>query len=775
MTQTERPNRHVGSPTERIEDLRLLRGKGRFVDDIHPANLAHGVVLRSPYAHARIISIDVEAARSAAGVLAVFTAADFDGPTPTVPIRLFPTPGLERFQPPVLAEHKVRYVGEPVAFVVAETQALAEDALELIAVEFDPLPAVSDIGLTALDETDPPAAPALLFDGTDSNRAITYSMTLGDGPDPFADAPYARLERFYCHRHTGVTMECRGSLAEWDEARQHMTVSGASKVPFPNRRILAGLLNLPESAVDMIEGDAGGSFGVRGEFFPEDFLTPFAARTLGRPVKWIEDRREHFLTVSHARDARADIEIACDQQGGILGVRGVIRVDIGAYLRPAGVITPRNIGQFYTGPYRVPWVRIEVHAELSNKSPSATYRGPGRYETDFFRERLFDLVATDMGFDPVEFRRRNLLTSEELPHPMPTVSPTPNDTALDSGVYAHIMDTALEKADWAAKQVLQGQLIGGRYHGLALGCFIEGGAAGPSESAKIEVDAEGRYAVFVGSSTVGQGVETALSQIAADALDAPFSAIKLYHGSTPYLKQGWGSYHSRSTVMGGSAILVCASDLKPLIIAAGAAALGVEAEAVSVRDGRVFATDGRSKGLGELDRTTLSVERLFHNTKHTYSYGTHVAHVAVDPGTGHIEVVDYVTVEDPGVVVNPLTLHGQCVGAVVQGLGGTILEHLVYDDEGQMLSASFADYLMPLATDFPNIHAYTVPICPSPNNPLGLKGAGEGGIIPVGGVIANAVARALSSFDVQPRRLPLTPPTVWRLIEDARAAHERSA
>jgi carbon-monoxide dehydrogenase large subunit len=775
MTQAPPPNRHVGSAIERVEDLRLLRGKGRFVDDIHPENLAHAVVLRSPYAHARIVSIDVEAARSATGVLAVFTAADLGDPVPTVPLRLFPSPGLERFQAPVLAVGKVRFVGEAVAFVVAETQALAEDALELIEVEFDPLPAVSDIGLAALDQSIPPPAPALLFEETGANRAITYSMTRGDGPDPFAGAPYVRRESFYCHRHTGVTMECRGVVAQWDEARQHMTVSGASKVPFPNRRILAGLMDLPETAVDMIEGDAGGSYGVRGEFFPEDFLAPFAARALRRPVKWIEDRREHFLAISHARESRADMEIACDASGRILGVRGTIRVDLGAYIRTAGVITPRNVGQFFTGPYRAPWVRIEVHVELSNKSPCGTYRGPGRYETDFFRERLFDLIAADLDLDPVEFRRRNLVPADALPYPMPTISPTPNDTALDSGVYAHIMDVALEKAGWAAKQALQGRLIDGRYHGLAMGCFIEGGAAGPAENAKIEVDADGCFAVYVGSSTVGQGVETALSQIAADALEVPFSAIRLYHGSTPYLKEGWGSYHSRSTVMGGSAILMCAADLKPLIAAAGAKALGVPAEVVCLRDGRVYDPDGRSKGLAELDRGDLSVERQFRNSKHTYSYGTHVAHVAVDPGTGHIEIIDYVTVEDPGVVVNPLTLHGQCVGAVVQGLGGTILEHLVYDNEGQMLSASFADYLMPLATDFPNIRSYTIPICPSPNNPLGAKGAGEGGIIPVGGVIANAVARALASFGVQPRRLPLTPPAVWRLIEEARARRATEA
>jgi carbon-monoxide dehydrogenase large subunit len=559
-------------------------------------------------------------------------------------------------------------------------------------------------------------------------------------------------------------METRGIVATWDAVHDRMTVYGASKVPFANRKILAKLMGVPETSVEMIEGDAGGSYGVRGEFFPEDFLIPFAAMQLDRPVKWIEDRREHFLAISHSRDALADIEIACDRDGHILGLRGHIRVDVGAYLRTAGLISPRNAGQFFPGPYRFTNFAVEVSVELSNKSPSGTYRGPGRYEADFFRERLFDLVADDLGIDPVLFRRRNLVTEEELPYAMPVVDPSPNPTALDSGVYEHVLDLCLEKIGWSEKQHLQGCQVDGLYQGLAVGCFIEGGAAGPSENAKIELDERGNFLVYVGSSLVGQGLQTVLSQIAADALGVGIERIRILHGSTTYVKDGWGSYHSRSTVMGGSAILLCVKDFLPLMEQAAATRLGVEAGAVQFAGGQFLVSGGRTFPAGLVSDCNLSVERTFFNSKHTFSYGTHAVHIGVDAETGRINILDYVAVEDPGVIVNPVTLHGQSVGAIVQGLGGTLMEHLIYDEAGQMLTASFADYPLPLASDFPNIRSFSVALRPSPNTPLGIKGAGEGGIIPVGGLISNAVANALRSFGVQPRRLPLSPPAVWKLV-----------
>jgi carbon-monoxide dehydrogenase large subunit len=753
----------IGRPIERVEDPRLLRGRGRYVDDLSRDRQLYAVVLRSSMAHGTIRKIDVSAAAAMPGVHVVLTAADIGKPLPRVPGRLFPLPEHEPFYQPVIASSKVRYVGEPLALVIAESPALGEDALELIEVDIEPLPAVSDRA-TSLEGA------SLLFEAHGSNCAIHYRTSKGDAAKAFVMADRVVRQQFRVHRHTGITMEPRGVLAEWDAARGRMTVWGAAKVPFANRRILAAAMGLAEDAVEMVEGDNGGSFGVRGEFFPEDFLVPFAARLLGRPVKWTEDRREHFLAVSHSRDVSADVELACRSDGEVLAIRGRAWVDIGAYLRSGGVITSRNVGQFLAGPYRIENVDVDVAVQLSNKSPSGTYRGPGRYEADFIRERLFDLAAGELGIDRVTFRRRNLVPEDEMPYPVPNIAPAPNPTQLDSGAYALVLDRCLAEARWEEKQSLQGKLIDGRYHGLALGCFIEGGAAGPKENARIVVEADGALSVYVGSSAVGQGVETVLGQIAADAMDVSFDRVRVLHGSTSYVQEGWGSYASRSTVMGGSAILAAAAALKDRIREAAAKRFNCAPEEVTIARGRVTAPDARALTLADLAPQGLADESSFLNHRHTYTYGTHIAHVAVDARLGHVQLVNYVAVEDVGRIINPLTLHGQVVGAIVQGLGGTLLEDLVYDREGQLLTATFADYLMPLATDFPQITAISLELRPSPFNPLGAKGAGEGGIIPVGGVIANAVAAALRSFNVEPNELPLSPPMVWRLLANARRA-----
>src|SRR5215510_7751675 len=637
-----RVNTLIGSPVERVEDLRFVQGRGQFVADLTRPGQWHAAMVRSPVAHGRIRAIDASAALAMPGVRAVVTAGDIGTPIPLIPFRR-PNPTIAPYAQPVIASQVVRYVGEPVAMV------------------------------------------------------------------------------------------------------------------------------LPEKAVDYVEYDVGGGFGARGEFYPEDFLVAFAARKFGRPVKWVEDRREHFMTIAHSRETECELEIALDRDGIILGLRGDIWCDIGAYVRPNGMTPVRNVAQFTTGPYRVRNLSLTAHAMTTNKTPSGTYRGPGRFEGCFFMDRLLDMAASDLALDRLDMRRRNLIALDEMPYRLASVEPNDGfgQTACDSGDYASTFERCVTEARWVEKTPMQGQLIDGRYHGLGVACFIEGGGSGPKENARMVVEPDGTVTVCVGSSAVGQGIETIMAQIAADALELPLERIKVLHGSTTYLRDGVGAFGSRSTVMGGSAIVLAADALIAEFRAAAAERFGVVADDVGVVEGVAVTHDGRKLALAEV--AGLAADGEFRNSKATYSYGTSIAHVAVDPATGAVEVLDLVTVDDVGRVINPLTLHGQVIGATVQGLGRVFSEEIRYDASGQPLIGSLADYLIPVATDYPNVTTISLEEYPSPNNPLGAKGAGEGGIIPVGGALANAVACALKSLRIEPRELPLTPARVWQLIAEASA------
>jgi carbon-monoxide dehydrogenase large subunit len=763
MAHASTGNRPIGSAVERIEDLRFLRGRGEFVDDVPRAGALHAAILRSPIAHGRVRAIDTSDALARKGVRAVITAAVI-GDVPIITMRQELLAEFKPYQQPVIARDKVRYVGEPVAVVVADSAALAEDALEAIALDIEPLPAVADRAMARANQS-------VLFEETGRNEVLTLTALRGDAEAAFRDAPYVRRERFSVQRFSAVPMEPRGLLAEWDAAKGHLTVSGAAKVAFHNRRILAKQMGLAEDAITMIEADVGGGFGVRGEFYPEDFLIPFAARLLGRPVKWVEDRREHLIATNHARDVECELEIACERDGTIRALRGRGAVDLGAYIRTNGVTAPRNTVQILSGPYRVPNIRIEMALLMTNKTPSGTYRGPGRFEADFFRERLFDMAARELGIDRVEFRRRNLLAGADMPWALATVQPLDIGTETDTGDYRMTLDRCLAEFGWAERSKQSGALIDGRYHGVAVGCYFEGGGSGPRENVRLVLESDGAISVYVGSSSVGQGVETVFTQIAADALDLPMQRIRgVWHGSTTHVTQGYGSYSSRSIVMGGSAIVQAAANLKDAIRAAAARRFGCAPDETTIDGDHVTGPSGARVALAALAADGIAADGTYASNKRTYSYGAHAAHVAVDPGTGHVALIDYMAVEDVGRIINPLTLHGQTVGAIVQGLGGALLEHLVYDEHGQFLAGSLADYLLPTTSDFPVVRALALEVKAAPHNPLGAKGAGEGGIIPVGGVIANAVADALSSFGVEPRDLPLSPPKLWELIARARQA-----
>lgn len=757
----------IGSPVPRLEDRRFVTGRGRYVGDVATPGRLFAVVVRSPVPHGVLRDIDIAAAGGMPGVRAIVTAADVTrarGAVPMIPLRQDSSPDFLRAAQPVIASDRVRYVGEPVAVVVAETAALAEDAAERVVLDIDPLPAVAGIA-AARDRRGP------LFETIPDNCAGTLHGRRGDADAAFARADYRRRETFRIHRHTAMPMEPRGLLADWDAAAGRLTVHGAAKVPFANRRILAGQLGLAEDAVRLVEDDVGGGFGVRGEFYPEDFLIPFAAKCLGCSVQWIEDRREHFLATNHAREMECDLEIACSRDGIILGLRGHASIDLGAYVRTTGATPARSLAQFLAGPYRIPDVALAVDLMLTSKTPVGTYRGPGRFEPDFLRERLIDMAAKDLGLDRVEVRRKNLVTRDEMPWRLSSVTPLGLESECDSGDYPDVFARCLEDFGWSDKTALQGRLVDGRRHGIAVGCYFEGGSPGPRESAMLRLDQDGRVSVHVGSSALGQGLETVMAQIAADALGRPLAAIVgVVHGSTDAVRDGFGSYSSRSVVMGGSAVLAAAETLKESIRAAAAAALGCARDEVTLDDDLARSASGATVRLADLAHRVADAEGEFGANARAYSYGSHAAHVAVDLATGHVSVLSYVAVEDVGRVINPATLHGQTVGAIVQGLGGTLMEELVYDDEGEPLTATLADYLLPTARDVPPISATALGLVPAPNNPLGAKGGGEGGIIPVGGVIANAVANALADLGVEPRELPLSPRRVWRLIRDA--AHE---
>ncbi|MDQ2733714.1 MAG: xanthine dehydrogenase family protein molybdopterin-binding subunit [Pseudomonadota bacterium] len=758
----------------RTEDFRLLTGAGCYIDDFKLGSMVYAVVVRSAVGHGRINAIDVSAALELPGVLAVYTYDDISAYAKPIPIRLAPLAGLERYLQFPLAKDRVRYVGEPVALVVAEDRYVAEDAADLVYIDCDSRDAVVDVHAAMADDV-------LLFDEAGTNVASHYTVGRGDAKLAFAEAEYVRKETFYCHRHSAMPLETRGLAATWDTAEGRLTVWGATKVPFFNRSALAAMLGLEEQKIAMVELDVGGSFGVRGEFYPEDFLIPFAAFRLGRPVKWIEDRRESFIATNHSREMECELEIATRKDGTIVALRASILADMGAYVRTNGGVVPAKAAQLLPGPYRILNFECDVRALVTNKTPVGTYRGPGRYEANFFRERLFDLAAEDLGIDPVEFRRRNLIRAVELPFDIGNLVPyMAGGDAYDTGDYHQALQKALDAIEYPRLSKLRRTVVDGKLQGVGIACFVESSGGGPAESARIVIKGPQTIELYTGCCSSGQGQETVMAQILADELGIPFDRIAVFHGSTDYVSRGYGTYHSRGVVMGGSAIKVTAQKLISQAARLVAQRAGVAAESIEFRDGGLWhdkqeaplaslealaseAADGSEEALA-----ALQAEGTFENTRLTYTYGTHIAHVAVDPETATVEVLRYMLVEDVGRAINPLIVHGQSIGAAVQGMGGTFLEEFVYDEFGQSLTGTFADYLLPPSPDFPNVEAITLQNFPSKLNPLGAKGAGEGGIVATGAALANAVADALHVYGVKICDLPLSPNKLSRLIRESK-------
>ena len=769
MTQT-----YIGAPIRRGEDIRFLTGKATFIDDVKLPGMLYATVLRSPHAHARIKAVDVSEALKLTGVAGVLTFADLPAGVKPIPLRMYQLQGLDRFLQYPLARGKVGYVGEPVALVAAVDRYVAEDGADAIEVEYEPLEVVPDIEAALRGDV-------IIHEEQGTNVAGGHHVKLGDVDGAFRDAEYTRKEVLRVHRHTGNPMETRGLLASYDAGRNEVTVWGMTKVPHFNRAVLSSLLELPEHRIHFIEPDVGGGFGIRGEFYPEDFLIPYAAMKLGRPVKWIEDRREHLMAANHSRDVRCELEIAARRDGTLLGMRAQIHGDMGAHIRTHGGLVPASTAGVLPGPYRIPAYEAHIHCVMTNKMGVGTYRAPGRYESCYFRERMLDMVAEDLGIDPIDLRRKNLIQPEEIPYELGPTRPGIASTIFDSGDYPRALEHALDRFGYDELKPLQGQMREGRYHGIGIGWFVKNTGLGPSEGARVAITGPESVAVYLGIATLGQGHETVMAQICADALGVPIEWITVFHGHTDLMPWGGGTYSSRGTVMAGNAVHLTAEALKSRLLQVASQRLETDPAGLEFHSGKVHATgtDQPLLGLGELlemtrpgkvtggDAPGLEATEYFHTDRLTYTYGGHLVHVAVDPETGMVEILRYLVLEDVGRAVNPLLVHGQALGAAAQGIGGTMLEELAYNEDGQLLTTTLLDYPLPSSMEIPPVESIITEYSPSPLNPLGVKGAGEGGIVACGAALANAVSHALSSLGIQIKELPLTPDRIRALIREA--------
>ena len=757
----------IGASVLRLEDHRFLQGKGRFVDDIQLPHMLHAAVLRSPYAHAIIQEIDADSARALKGVTAVYTFADLPLDLKPIPVRLNPYGSLEPFLQFPLADDKVRYVGEPVALVIADSRYLAEDALDHIFVTYESLPVTVDVE----QETD-----AVLFTAALDNVASQFKMETGNVAEAFNKADHVIKSRFVCGRHSGVPLETRGLVARREPGSGRLHVWGPTKVTHFNRGVLARLLGLPEHQIRMIEPDVGGGFGVRGEFYPEDYLIPWAAMVLDRPIKWIEDRLEHLVACNHSRQQVYEMALALTADGIILGADITLLNDHGGYIRTHGIIVPELAAAMFPGPYRIKNYRCEVRCLLSNKTPTGTYRAPGRFEAHAARERLLDIAASELGIDPVTLRQQNFIRPDEMPFAVGTHS-LGEEIVYDSGDYARALQSVIELSDyWERRQRLP--VDEHKRIGLGIGCFIEKTGLGPFEGAKVEVDPTGHVLVSTGAASVGQGIETVLAQIAAEPLGLAADQILVRHGDTDLLPYGIGSFASRATVMAGNAVYEAACTLKARMFLLAAELLGTAVNSLEIANGTIFESTNPSHRVSFADvalrasprqskpgeQPGLAETHYFRCDHMTYAYGAVVAEIEVDLQTGAATPLNLWLAYDVGTAVNPQLVVGQVEGGAVQGIGGALLEEFVYDDQGQMMSGTLADYLLPTMMEVPQIHSLRIDDIPSILNPLGIKGAGEAGISGTGAAIVNGVADALQEKGQRVNQMPLTPQQIWRWL-----------
>ena len=790
--------RAIGARIPRNEDPRLLQGLGCFVDDVDPPGMLHAAALRSGHAHARIVRIDATAARRAPGVRLVLTAADLGERNQPSPL-LIPHPTLThaRTQRP-LATDEVRYVGELVAFVVATDRYLAEDAAALIEVEYEPLPVVTDLA-TALA-----SGATRVHADVPENRAARFRQAVGDAAGALARAPRVRRERLAIERSCGSPIETRGVVAEWDARRRVLRVWDSTQAPLPIKNGLARLFGLPEFSVEVVAPDVGGGFGTKIMlFYPEEILVPHAAITLGRPVKWTEDRREHLLAANQERGQIHDVEVGFDEMGKILALRDRFVHDAGAYT-PYGIVVPIITSTQLPGPYRLQNYAVEFEVAYTNKAVVTPYRGAGRPHGVFVMERMIALIARELGLEPSEVRRRNFIQPDEFPWDVGLTFQDGGPTRYDSGDYPAGLAMALEMVGAGEFRRRQAEARrAGRYLGLGLGCYVEGTGIGPYEGAHVRIEPSGKVLVATGLTTQGQGHGTTFAQIAADALGCDPTDVAVVTGDTTKFNWGAGTYASRGLVTSGNAIHRAALQVRDKALRLAASLLEVSPDDLELADGRarVRGAPGKELTLGALatvanpiryaygkeaaeaalrlvkpregavlqegEAPGLEAHGYYAPPHSTFASGCHAAIVEVDLETGNLAFLRYVVHHDCGTLVNPMIVEGQIRGGVAQGIGGSFYERIVYDESGQPLTTTFMDFLIPTAVEIPDItigHTET----PSPLNALGIKGVGEAGAIPVPALVAEAIDDALAPLGVRIREMPLSPSRLRELIAAAR-------
>jgi aerobic carbon-monoxide dehydrogenase large subunit len=776
----------IGKPLRRRDDERLLRGLGQYGTDVRLPDMLSAAVVRSPMPHARIRGIRVEAARELPGVEAVFVAADLG--TAQRPIASFgqwPKDLLEACRPQLrpaplypLADNRVRHVGQPVALVVARDRYIAEDAAELVEVDYEPLPAVA-----TAEAAIAPDAP-ILYDGWDDNIALQFSVRLGDIDAAVDGAAHVLSERFYSHRYSGVPLEGRAITAAPGPQPFALTVHSSHQMPHLQRVTICEALELPEFAVQVRQTDIGGGFGQKAGLYPEDVLIPFAAYKLGRPVKWTEDRAEHFQSSSHSREQSFDVEVAFDAHGKLLGLRYRVLIDGGAYLTFPVVLPYLGLCHML-GPYKIPALDADIQTVLTNKVTSAPYRGAGRPEVTFVMNRVMDRIAGELDLDPVEVRHRNFIQPWEMPYRPGLAYRDGAPMVLDSGDYPDALERLLDALDYdATRAQIALDRERGVYRGVGIACNVEATGIGPWEGARVGIDPTGGVAVYIGVGNSGQGHETVFAQVCAEVLEVDPQNITVFPADTSTLGFSRGSYHSRAAVTAGSAVHSAAIRVREKARLVAAHVLEASPSDLEFADGefRVKGSPGSTVSLARIAQLSApgmplppDVDPGLDETAYanvpsaTWGHGAHGAVVEVDPETGGVEILRYVVVHDCGTLLNPMIVAGQIHGGVAAGIGGTLLEELVYDDDAQLITTSFMDYLLPTLSDVPHvevIHTET----PSPLNPLGVKGAGEGGTVAPPAALAAAVEDALSPLGVRITRTPLGPRNILNAIREARAA-----